>query len=127
MILKYAENLVTLNSSPNIKILAQFKFSAIADDKINGTQKLKFVSGRVGNIFRKGENAGYQHFLLFPKCFQKPSSSGSLKVGLVWYRVKGPFTIIDGFVVSVEQDQAVLNMQCGRGKTLYTKEAKKVK
>ena len=23
------------------------------------------------NIVWKGENAGYQHFLLFPKCFQK--------------------------------------------------------
>ena len=30
----------------------------------------------------KGENAGEQHFLLFPKCFQKPPSSGSLKVEL---------------------------------------------
>ena len=34
-------------------------------------------------IAGKGENAGDQHFLLFPQCFlpfQKPSSSGSLKV-----------------------------------------------
>ena len=29
--------------------------------------------GRVENIEGKGENAGYQHFLLFPKCFQKAS------------------------------------------------------
>ena len=27
----------------------------------------------VENIVGKGENAGYQHFLLFPLCFQKPS------------------------------------------------------
>ena len=26
---------------------------------------------RVENIVGKGENAGYQHFLLFPQCFQK--------------------------------------------------------
>ena len=26
---------------------------------------------RQENIVRKGENAGYQHFLLFPQCFQK--------------------------------------------------------
>ena len=32
----------------------------------------------------KGENAGYQQFLLFPQCFQKPSVSGSLKIGIVW-------------------------------------------
>ena len=40
------------------------------------------------NILGKGENAGYQHFLLFPKCFQKPPSSGSLIVGNMWQRVK---------------------------------------
>ena len=42
---------------------------ALPDDKINVTQKLKFVLERVENILGKGENAGYQHFLLFPKCF----------------------------------------------------------
>ena len=31
------------------------------------------------NIVGKGENAGHQHFLLFQKCFQKLSSSGSYK------------------------------------------------
>ena len=35
--------------------------------------------GWVENIAAKGENAGYQHFLLFPQCFQKASFSGSLK------------------------------------------------
>ena len=34
-------------------------------------QKLKFVIGLVENIVGKGENAVYQHFLLFPQCFQK--------------------------------------------------------
>ena len=38
----------------------------------------------VGNIVGKGENAGYQNFLLFPLCFQKASLSGLLKVGTVW-------------------------------------------
>ena len=28
----------------------------------------------VENTVVKGENAGYQHFLLFPQCFPKPSS-----------------------------------------------------
>ena len=37
---------------------------------------------RVENIVGKGENAGYQHFLLFPQCFQKASLSGLLKVRL---------------------------------------------
>ena len=43
-----------------------------------------FVFDRVENIARKGENAGYQHFLLFPQCLQKAFYSGSLKVGIVW-------------------------------------------
>ena len=47
------------------------KFKACADDKIIVTQKLKFVLGRVENIVGKGENAGYQHFLLFPQYFLK--------------------------------------------------------
>ena len=73
---------------PNDKILDWSKFKAPADDKINVTQNLKFVLGKVENILGKGENAGYHHFHLFPKCFQKSPSSGSLKVGIVWKRVK---------------------------------------
>ena len=38
---------------------------------------------RVENTVGKGENADYQHFLLLPQCFSKPSL-GSLKVGTVW-------------------------------------------
>ena len=60
---------------------------ALIDNKINVTRTLKFVLGRVENILRKGENAGYQHFLLFPKCFQKPLALGLLKLRIVWYRV----------------------------------------
>ena len=30
-----------------------------------------FVFDRIENIEGKGENAGNQHFLLFPQCFQK--------------------------------------------------------
>ena len=45
------------------------KLNAFADDEIK--LKMKFVLGRVENIVGKGENAGYQHFLLFPQCFRK--------------------------------------------------------
>ena len=34
-------------------------------------QILIFVNDRVENIVGKGENAGYQNFLLFPQCFRK--------------------------------------------------------
>ena len=46
-----------------------------------------YVLDRVQNIVGKGENAGYQHFLLFPQCFQKPSCPRSLRVGIEWKRV----------------------------------------
>ena len=39
---------------------------------------------RIENIAGKEENAGYQHFLFFPQCFQKAFFSRSLKVGIVW-------------------------------------------
>ena len=57
---------------------------SFAEDMINLAEKLKPVLGRVENIVGKGENAGNQHFLLFPQCFQKPSLSGPLKVGILW-------------------------------------------
>ena len=56
---------------------------AFADDRTHVTEKLKFVLGKTENIVGKGENAGYQHFLLFPHCFQKASFSRSLEVGTV--------------------------------------------
>ena len=37
-------------------------------------KNFKFVLRRAENIFGKGKYAGYQYFLLFPKCFQKASS-----------------------------------------------------
>ena len=42
-----------MNSSPNVN------------------QNLKIAIQRVEHIVGKGENAGNQHFLLFPQCFQK--------------------------------------------------------
>ena len=60
------------------------KLKGFTDDKINEGEKFKFVLERLENSVEKGENAGYQHFLLFPQCFQKASFLGSLKVGIVW-------------------------------------------
>ena len=73
-----------VNPLPNDKILHWSKLKAFADDKINVTKKLKFALGRVENIVGKGKNAGYQHFLFFPQCFQKATFSGALKVNHVW-------------------------------------------
>ena len=76
--------LLAANSLPNDKILDWSKLKAFADDKIKATEKLKFGLGRVENIVGKGENAGYQHFLLFPQCFLEVSFSRASKVGIVW-------------------------------------------
>ena len=64
------------------------KLKAFADSKFNFAKMLISLFDSVENIVGKGENAGYQHFLLFPQCFLKASFSGSLEVGIVWYRDK---------------------------------------
>ena len=51
---------------------------------LNVVQMIEFVFAEVENIVEKGENAGCQHFLLFAQCFPKASTSGSLKVRIVW-------------------------------------------
>ena len=52
------------NSSPDHKILDLSKLKEVEHDRMNE---------RVENIVEKGENAGNQHFLLFPQCFQNVS------------------------------------------------------
>ena len=73
----------TLNPLPNDKILGLPKLNALADEKLNVTQKIKVVFHRIENIEGKEENAGYQHFLLFQQCFQKAFSSSASKVIIV--------------------------------------------
>ena len=73
-----------ISSLPNDNFLELTKFKAFADDNSNVAKMVIFVCDRVENIVGKGENAGYQHFLLFPQCLQKASFPGSLKIGIVW-------------------------------------------
>ena len=55
----------------------------LADDKINVTEKIKLVLGRVENIVGKGENAGYQHFFSFShNVFKSLLFQGCKKSGL---------------------------------------------
>ena len=70
-----------LHSLPIDQILDQSKFKELADNRIDATEKLKFV--RIENIVGKEENACYKHFLLFTQCFPKASDKGLLKVGIV--------------------------------------------
>ena len=73
---------------PNNNFFDWSKLKELADDKMTVNKNLIFVSGRTENIVEKGENAGYQHFLLFLQCFQKASFPGLSKVGIVWKTVK---------------------------------------
>ena len=69
-------------SLPHDNILNVTKFKAFADDKFNVAKMMISPYDRVENTVGKGENAGCQHFLLFPQCFPKPSSFGLLRVRL---------------------------------------------
>ena len=62
---------------------------AFADDKINLNQVLKLNLERIENMGK--EDAAYQHFLLFPQCFQRFSFSAWLKVVIVTPLGNKPF------------------------------------
>ena len=64
----------SINSLPNDKFLDWSKLKAFADDKLNDAKMMISFFDIVENTGGKGENAGYQHFLLFLQCFPKPSS-----------------------------------------------------
>ena len=61
---------IVLNPLPNDKILDVTKLKAFADDKLNIVKMMISLYDRVEKAVEKGENAGYQHFLFFPQCFQ---------------------------------------------------------
>ena len=62
------------NPFPNDKVLDTTELKAFADDNLNIAKMMISLLDRVENTMDKGENAGYQHFLLFPQCFPNPSS-----------------------------------------------------
>ena len=49
------------------------KLKAFADEKLSVAKMTISLFKRVENTVGKGENAGYQHFLLFPQGFPKSS------------------------------------------------------
>ena len=51
---------------PNNKILAWSKLKAFADNKSDVVERMISRFDRLENTVGKGENAGHQHFLLFP-------------------------------------------------------------
>ena len=67
----WSEILMCVNSLPYDKILDWTKLEAFVDDKLSVAKMIISLFGMVENIVGKGENAGYQHFLLFLQCFFK--------------------------------------------------------
>ena len=65
--------LARFNSLLNDKILALSKLyiKALADGSLYITNNMKFVFGRIEYIMEKGENVGYQHFLLIQHFFHR--------------------------------------------------------
>ena len=66
---KYIQH--NINSLPHDRLSDWSELKAFADGKINVLKMMIFVFDKVANIVGKEEHAGYQHFLLFPQCFQK--------------------------------------------------------
>ena len=54
------------------------------DDNFKFDKKWKKVIQQEENTVRKGEIAHYEHFLLFPLCFQKACFPGVSKGVIVW-------------------------------------------
>ena len=74
MLVKLAFLCAAINPFPNDKILHTTKLKALADDNLNIAKMTISLFDREENTVGKGENAGHQHFLLFPQCFPKPPS-----------------------------------------------------
>ena len=66
------------------------------------------VFDRVENIVRKGDNAGYQHFLLCPQRFKKASFPDTSKGVIVWDWVNKS---------TINPGQPALTAQVDRGRT----------
>ena len=59
------------------------KLKIFSDDQLKVVQMMKGVLDWIENIVGKGENVGFQHFLLFLPCFPKAAFTRSSKVGIV--------------------------------------------
>ena len=73
----FIKHFSSFNFLPNDKILDWSKFKAPAYDNLYVAEMTTNVFDKVENVVGRGENAGIQHFLLFPQGFLKLSFSGS--------------------------------------------------
>ena len=59
-----------LNLLSNDKIFVASNLKTFADDNVDVNKNLKCALEAAETLSVKGENAGYQHFLLLPQCFK---------------------------------------------------------
>ena len=78
------KEITSFNLRPNDKNLGGNQIGSICRRQYHVANMLISLFDRVENIVGKGENTGYQHFLLFPQCFQNASFSRLLKIRTVW-------------------------------------------
>ena len=83
VIYKCFQVILVLILLPHHKFPDRSKLKAFADEKLLVPQVISFIDWEE-NTVGKGENAGNQHFLLFPHCFQSSFSPGLLKVVSGW-------------------------------------------
>ena len=89
-----------IKSLTNDKILVFTKLKAFEDNKLNIAKMMIFGFNRLENIVKKkGENAGYQHFLLFSQIlFKRLFPQGFYNIGYFGKRLTlNPFPYIDTF------------------------------
>ena len=72
------------NQLPDNKILDTSKLKKFADDNFKFDENGRKLSTRVENTLGKEEIARYEHFLPFPRCFQKDCLPGASKGVIVW-------------------------------------------
>ena len=67
----FVTNFVCKTFNQTTKIWNVTKLKVFADDKFNIDKMTISLLDKLENTVGKGENAGYQHFLLFPTVFSK--------------------------------------------------------
>ena len=70
------------------QILDWSKLKQSADNNCKFDENIRKFYKQVENTVGKGEIARYEHFLLFPQCFQKAYFPGASKGVIVWEWVK---------------------------------------
>ena len=69
---------INFNPLPDDKFKT-LKLKEFADDNFNFDENGRKLSKRVENTVEKGEIARYEHYLLFPQCFQNACFPGASK------------------------------------------------